>query len=46
MLICPRILRCMKEGVLAEAGTHRELIEKKGEYQRLYDIQARAFVDT
>lgn len=35
----------MKEGELVESGTHRELIEKQGEYQRLYNIQAQAFVD-
>ena len=36
----------MKEGKLVESGTHRELIQQNGEYHKLYDIQARAFVDT
>jgi ABC-type multidrug transport system fused ATPase/permease subunit len=35
--------RCMKEGELAESGTHEELIAKKGEYHNLYNIQAQAF---
>lgn len=34
----------MKEGKLVESGTHRELIQQNGEYHKLYDIQARAFV--
>jgi ABC-type multidrug transport system fused ATPase/permease subunit len=33
----------MKAGELVESGTHMELIEKKGEYCALYDIQAQAF---
>jgi ABC-type multidrug transport system fused ATPase/permease subunit len=33
----------MKEGELVESGTHVELIEKKGEYFALYNIQAQAF---
>lgn len=41
---CPH--RCMKEGNIVEMGTHGELMEKKGEYANLYDIQASAFSDT
>jgi hypothetical protein len=37
------VLRCMKDGVVAELGTHDELIERGGEYSKLYDIQAHAF---
>lgn len=36
----------MKDGTIAEAGTHVELIEKDGEYAKLYNIQASAFVDS
>lgn len=34
---------CMKDGSIVESGTHSELMEKKGEYERLYTIQAKAF---
>jgi ABC-type multidrug transport system fused ATPase/permease subunit len=34
----------MKDGTVAESGTHDELIEQNGEYARLYKIQAQAFV--
>ena len=37
------ISRCMKEGMVAETGTHEQLIELKGEYAKLYNIQASAF---
>ncbi|KAI0086903.1 P-loop containing nucleoside triphosphate hydrolase protein [Irpex rosettiformis] len=40
------LILCMKDGKLVETGTHRELVQKSGEYHKLYDIQARAFVDT
>ncbi|KAI0086887.1 P-loop containing nucleoside triphosphate hydrolase protein [Irpex rosettiformis] len=40
------LILCMKEGKIVEEGTHHELIQKNGEYHKLYDIQARAFVDT
>ncbi|KAI0086893.1 P-loop containing nucleoside triphosphate hydrolase protein, partial [Irpex rosettiformis] len=39
------LILCMKEGKIVEEGTHHELIQKNGEYHKLYDIQARAFVD-
>lgn len=35
----------MKEGKLVESGTHCELIQQNGEYQKLYNVQAKAFVD-
>ncbi len=35
----------MKDGSVAEAGTHGELMAKNGEYAKLYNIQASAFVD-
>lgn len=41
-----RTQRCMKDGEIVESGTHRTLIERKGEYERLYQIQAQAFVET
>lgn len=37
----------MKEGKLVESGTHGELIQQNdGEYYKLYNVQAKAFVDT
>ena len=44
---CSQILlisRCMKDGMVAESGTHEELMEIKGEYAKLYNIQASAFI--
>jgi ABC-type multidrug transport system fused ATPase/permease subunit len=37
------IYRCMKEGSVAETGTHEQLMKLKGEYAKLYNIQASAF---
>ena len=37
--------RCMKDGKLVEQGTHKELIEKDGEYYKLHRIQAQAFTE-
>ncbi|KAK0435827.1 P-loop containing nucleoside triphosphate hydrolase protein [Armillaria borealis] len=36
---------CMKDGTVAETGTHEDLIAREGEYAKLYNIQASAFVD-
>ena len=33
----------MKDGVIAESGTHADLMDLGGEYAKLYDIQANAF---
>jgi hypothetical protein len=33
----------MKDGAVAESGTHNELIKLNGEYSKLYNIQANAF---
>jgi hypothetical protein len=33
----------MKDGVIAESGTHAELMNLGGEYTKLYNIQANAF---
>jgi hypothetical protein len=33
----------MKDAVVAESGTHEELLELNGEYAKLYNIQAQAF---
>ena len=30
----------MKNGEIVERGTHKELLDKKGEYKKLYDLQA------
>ena len=35
----------MKEGMVAETGTHKQLMELKGEYAKLYNIQASAFAN-
>lgn len=40
------IHRCMKDGELVESGTHQSLIETRGEYYKLYNIQAQAFTTT
>jgi ABC-type multidrug transport system fused ATPase/permease subunit len=37
--------RCMKDGQIAESGTHRELMALDGEYAGLYNVQAQAFND-
>ncbi|KAK7047245.1 hypothetical protein VNI00_006911 [Paramarasmius palmivorus] len=34
---------CMKDGKVAESGTHSELMAKEGEYFKMYNIQANAF---
>ncbi|KAJ8087689.1 hypothetical protein PM082_006525 [Marasmius tenuissimus] len=36
---------CMKDGKLFEHGSHAELMEKQGEYYKMYNIQAKAFDD-
>lgn len=35
----------MKDGGIVEMGTHTELMQVKGEYAKLYNIQASAFQD-
>jgi ABC-type multidrug transport system fused ATPase/permease subunit len=30
----------MKNGVVSEQGTHQELIQKNGEYKKLFDAQS------
>ncbi|KAH7912376.1 P-loop containing nucleoside triphosphate hydrolase protein [Hygrophoropsis aurantiaca] len=37
------LIVCMKEGKIAETGTHEELMAKRGEYIKLYNVQAQAF---
>ncbi|KAJ3477274.1 hypothetical protein NLI96_g10578 [Meripilus lineatus] len=37
------LILCLRDGELVESGVHDELMDKKGEYYRLYDIQASAF---
>ncbi|KAH6893733.1 P-loop containing nucleoside triphosphate hydrolase protein [Coprinopsis sp. MPI-PUGE-AT-0042] len=39
------LILCMKDGALVEKGTHEELMEVKGEYCKLYKIQADAFTN-
>jgi hypothetical protein len=34
----------MKDGTVAETGTHAELMLKDGDYAKLYNIQASAFL--
>ncbi|PBL01640.1 P-loop containing nucleoside triphosphate hydrolase protein [Armillaria gallica] len=38
------LIVCMKEGNVVETGNHKELVEMNGEYAKLYNIQASAFV--
>ena len=40
------VISCMKSGELVESGTHRELMEKGGEYCKLYEVQANAFAES
>lgn len=37
------LIRCMKEGLVIEQGTHDELLALGGEYSSLYNVQAQAF---
>ncbi|KAF9020484.1 P-loop containing nucleoside triphosphate hydrolase protein [Hymenopellis radicata] len=39
------LILCLKDGTLAESGTHSELLALDGEYAKLYNIQAGAFSD-
>jgi len=38
------LILVLKDGRLVENGSHKELLEKDGEYKRLHDIQAQAFL--
>lgn len=38
------IPRCMKDGKLAEQGTHDDLMLRGGEYYKLHNVQAQAFL--
>ncbi|KAL5533591.1 hypothetical protein ACEPAG_51 [Sanghuangporus baumii] len=38
------LILCLKDGRLVEQGNHDELLYLNGEYKKLYDVQARAFV--
>ncbi|KAH8114590.1 P-loop containing nucleoside triphosphate hydrolase protein [Phellopilus nigrolimitatus] len=38
------MILCMKDGHLVEQGTHEELLMEKGEYFKLHDVQAQAFL--
>ncbi|KAJ7669611.1 P-loop containing nucleoside triphosphate hydrolase protein [Mycena rosella] len=40
------IIICMKEGKVAESGTHKELMALDGEYASLYNVQALAFKES
>ncbi|KAJ6455965.1 P-loop containing nucleoside triphosphate hydrolase protein [Mycena vitilis] len=37
------VIICMKDGSITESGTHDELMERDGEYCKMYKIQAKAF---
>ena len=39
---CDRIL-FVKDGIIAEQGTHEELLAQGGSYAKLFDIQARYY---
>ncbi|KAI0774928.1 P-loop containing nucleoside triphosphate hydrolase protein [Trametes elegans] len=38
------LIVCMKGGLVAEQGSHKELVALDGEYKKLYDLQASAFL--
>ncbi|KAJ6500825.1 P-loop containing nucleoside triphosphate hydrolase protein [Mycena sanguinolenta] len=40
------MILCMKEGRIIETGTHDELMERDGEYCKIFKIQAAAFEET
>ncbi|KAJ7028923.1 P-loop containing nucleoside triphosphate hydrolase protein [Mycena alexandri] len=40
------VIICMKEGKVAELGTHKDLMAGGGEYASLYNVQAQAFTDS
>ncbi|KAK0464132.1 P-loop containing nucleoside triphosphate hydrolase protein [Armillaria novae-zelandiae] len=42
---CADLVVCMKDGTIVETGTHEELMARQGEYAKLYNIQASAFID-
>ncbi len=44
ILKADRIL-VVKDGVIAECGTHEELLEKGGTYRELYETQFRQILD-
>ncbi|KAJ6603580.1 P-loop containing nucleoside triphosphate hydrolase protein [Mycena vulgaris] len=37
------LIICMKDGEAVELGTHKQLMERHGEYSELYNVQAQAF---
>ncbi|KAJ6603585.1 P-loop containing nucleoside triphosphate hydrolase protein [Mycena vulgaris] len=40
------LIICMKDGEAVELGTHKQLMERHGEYSELYNVQAQAFADS
>ncbi|KAJ7159261.1 P-loop containing nucleoside triphosphate hydrolase protein [Mycena crocata] len=40
------LIICMKEGKVAELGTHKDLMDRDGEYASLYNVQAQAFTES
>ncbi|KAK0231596.1 P-loop containing nucleoside triphosphate hydrolase protein [Armillaria fumosa] len=38
------LIVCMKDGNIVETGNHKKLVEMNGEYAKLYNMQASAFV--
>ena len=34
----------MNESVVVEAGTHEELLKREGEYAKIWNLQAQAFI--
>ncbi|KAF7359053.1 ABC transporter ATP-binding protein [Mycena sanguinolenta] len=40
------VILCMNEGKIIEMGTHEELMERDGEYCKMFKIQAAAFEET
>ncbi|KAJ6540799.1 P-loop containing nucleoside triphosphate hydrolase protein [Mycena vulgaris] len=40
------LIICMKDGQVAESGTHKDLMARDGEYASLYNVQAQAFTES
>jgi ABC-type multidrug transport system fused ATPase/permease subunit len=37
------LIICLKDGLLVEQGHHKDLMDKRGEYFNMYNVQAQGF---